>query len=303
MPNCGIADIGSNTIRLSIYRYDEADFKLLFSKKETVGLAGYVRDGILAPEGISLAAQVLAGFRALLNNLEIRDFYVFATASLRNISNTDEAVDAIQAAAEVPVQVITGSEEAALAFRGALYGIPPQTTGRGLLVDIGGGSTELVVYEGDVICSEVSLPIGSLSLFTQHVSGLFPSEAESKAIRLHVRQALSKAKALPCPHLRGVGGTIRAAAKLCGGAPEQVLPAQELRLLYRHLKKGNRDTLRRILQCTPDRVHTILPGIMILNAILKRYEVETVDVSPRGVREGYLLTHVMGEVDPRVQGA
>ena len=99
MSNCGIVDVGSNTIRLSIYQYDRTGFKLLLGKKETAGLAGYVDDGILSSEGIQLAAGILGRFRALADNLDIRPFYVFATASLRNISNTDEAVDAIQAAA------------------------------------------------------------------------------------------------------------------------------------------------------------------------------------------------------------
>ena len=145
MPNCGIVDVGSNTIRLSIYQYNDLDFKLLLGKKETAGLAGYVENGRLAPEGIEIAARVLTDFRTLLDNLEIDQLHVFATASLRNISNTDEAVDAIQAAAGVPIQVITGSEEAALSFQGALHGTP-KPEGQGLLADIGGGSTELVIY-------------------------------------------------------------------------------------------------------------------------------------------------------------
>lgn len=300
MPNCGIVDVGSNTIRLSIYQYNDLDFKLLLGKKETAGLAGYVENGRLAPEGIEIAARVLTDFRTLLDNLEIDQLHVFATASLRNISNTDEAVDAIQAAAGVPIQVITGSEEAALSFQGALHGTP-KPEGQGLLADIGGGSTELVIYKGGSIHSGVSLPIGSLSLFTQYVSGLFPSETEAKAIRRHVREALKKAEALPCSHLRGVGGTIRAAAKLCHSISGQIIPAQDLRLLYRRLKAGDQDTLRRILHCSPDRVHTLLPGLIILNSIIKRYAVETIDVSTQGVREGYLLTHVIGEGDPRVQ--
>ena len=301
MSNCGIVDVGSNTIRLSIYQYDRTGFKLLLGKKETAGLAGYVDDGILSSEGIQLAAGILGRFRALADNLDIRPFYVFATASLRNISNTDEAVDAIQAAAGVPVHIITGSEEAILSFRGALFGRPVPLE-RGLLVDIGGGSTELVAYEGEHIHTGVSLPLGSLSLFTQHVSGLFPTGDEAKSIRRHVQKALDKAEDLSCSHLRGVGGTIRAAAKLCGHTPGQILSSEKLRDLYRQLKKGDQTTLRRILQGSPDRVHTILPGLIILNVILKRYGIETVDVSTQGVREGYLLTYVIGEGDPRVQG-
>ena len=102
-----------------------------------------------------------------------------------------------------------------------------------------------------------------------------------------------------CAHLTGVGGTIRAAAKLynaCSGADpaNRVIPAEELRGLYKELKKGEQGTLRQILRTAPDRVHTILPGLVILNAVVKSYGVETISVSAGGGREGSRLPRVMG---------
>ena len=77
-------------------------------------------------------------------------------------------------------------------------------------------------------------------------------------------------------------------------AANRVIPAEELRGLYKELKKGDQGTLRQILRTAPDRVHTILPGLVILNAVVKSYGVETISVSACGVREGYLLQRVMG---------
>ncbi|MBM6887360.1 phosphatase, partial [Pseudoflavonifractor phocaeensis] len=184
-------------------------------------------------------------------------------------------------------------------FQGATVG--GGAPGDGLLADIGGGSTELVSYQNGAITSGCSLPMGSLSLFAKHVSGLFPTKEERKAIRAHVEGELEKARTagLRCSHLTGVGGTIRAAAKLCndlsGADPDnRVIPVGEIKALYKDLKKGDQDTLRQILRSVPDRVHTILPGLAILTAVLRAYEVETVSVSTCGVREGYLLNRVMG---------
>lgn len=296
---CGIVDLGSNTIRLSIYHWEGRQFKLLMNKKEMAGLAGYIKDGVLSDRGILVACQVLAGFKALLENFDIRDIHVFATASLRNIVNTEDAVDTICSVTGLPVEVVSGSDEAAFSFLGATVGGGAPATG--LLADIGGGSTELVAYENGVITSGCSLPMGSLSLFTRHVSGLFPTREERHAIRDEVEAELERAKTqgVRCAHLTGVGGTIRAAAKLCNdlsGADQsnRSIPAEEIRALYKDLKKGDQATLRQILRIVPDRVHTILPGLAILNAVLKSYEVETVLVSPCGVREGYLLRRVMG---------
>lgn len=295
---CGIVDVGSNTIRLSIYHWEGQKFKLLMNKKEMAGLAGYIKNGLLSDSGILVACRVLAGFKALLRNFDIADLYVFGTASLRNIVNTEEALETIEAVTGIKVEVLSGADEAAFSFLGATVG--GGAPGSGMLADVGGGSTELVAYQDGAITSGCSLPMGSLSLFTKHVSSLFPTKEERKAIRSDVREELEKAKTagLRCSHLTGVGGTFRAAAKLCndlsGADPDnRIIPAGEIHALYKGLKKGDQDTLRQILRSVPDRVHTILPGLAILTAILDAYEVSTVSVSACGVREGYLLRRVM----------
>ncbi len=295
---CGIVDVGSNTIRLSIYHWEGQKFKLLMNKKEMAGLAGYIKNGLLSDSGILVACRVLAGFKALLRNFDIADLYVFGTASLRNIVNTEEALETIEAVTGIKVEVLSGADEAAFSFLGATVG--GGAPGSGMLADVGGGSTELVAYRDGAITSGCSLPMGSLSLFTKHVSGLFPTKEERKAIRSDVKEELEKAKTagLRCSHLTGVGGTFRAAAKLCndlsGADPDnRIIPAGEIHALYKGLKKGDQDTLRQILRSVPDRVHTILPGLAILTAILDAYEVSTVSVSACGVREGYLLRRVM----------
>ena len=296
---CGIVDVGSNTMRLSIYHWEGRRFKLLMNKKEMAGLAGYIKEGVLSDSGILVACRVLAEYRALLANFDIGELHVFGTAPLRNIVNTEEALDTIRAVTGVGVEVLTGAEEAALSFLGATVG--GGAPAAGLLADIGGGSTELVAYENSTITSGCSLPMGSLSLFTGCVSGLFPTKEERRALRGRVEAELEKARTagVRCAHLTGVGGTIRAAAKLCndlsGADPDnRVIPAEELRGLYRELKRGDRAALRQILRAAPDRVHTILPGLVILNAVVKSYGVETLSVSACGVREGYLLRRVMG---------
>ena len=110
---CGIVDVGSNTMRLSIYHWEGRRFKLLMNKKEMAGLAGYIKEGVLSDSGILVACRVLSGFKALLNNFDIGELHVFGTASLRNIANTEEALDTIRAVTGLQVDVLTGAEEAA----------------------------------------------------------------------------------------------------------------------------------------------------------------------------------------------
>lgn len=294
---CGIVDLGSNTIRLSIYHWEGQDFRLLLNKKTMAGLAGYVQGGVLSDSGILVACRTLSSYRALLDNFQVSKMHVFATASLRNISNTGEAVETIRDVTGIPVEVLSGDEEATLSFKGAVL---PGGVSTGLLADIGGGSFELVSYEDMSITSACSLPVGSLSLYTRFVNGLFPTPEERKAMRAYVEEQLDHARTAGVRRSRlcGVGGTIRALNKLSVDVfhkpPEsRSMTAEELRELYKLLKKDGRDTLRQILHAAPDRVHTLVPGLVILNTIIKAYGVEQVTASSSGVREGYLMDRVM----------
>jgi len=294
---CGIVDLGSNTIRLSIYHWEGQDFRLLLNKKTMAGLTGYVQGGVLSDSGILVACRTLSSYRALLDNFQVSKMHVFATASLRNISNTGEAVETIRDVTGIPVEVLSGDEEAALSFKGAVL---PGGVSTGLLADIGGGSFELVSYEDMSITSACSLPVGSLSLYTRFVNGLFPTPEERKAMRAYVEEQLDHARTAGVRRSRlcGVGGTIRALNKLSVDVfhkpPEsRSMTAEELRELYKLLKKDGRDTLRQILHAAPDRVHTLVPGLVILNTIIKAYGVELVTASSSGVREGYLMDRVM----------
>ena len=295
----GIADVGSNTVRLSIYKCEGGEIRLLMNRKTMAGLAGYVRHGALTPEGIEVACQTLQGYRSLMDNLELPDLRVFATASLRNISNTEEAVGAVMAATGLRVDVLSGREEAELSFRGAI-----QNAGlyNGLLVDLGGGSTELVAYRNRTIQSACSLSVGSLSLFSRHVEKLWPDKGERRAIRRAVEEQLDQfaPQRAPARHICGVGGTVRAACKVANvlfGRPaeDRSLDRVELKEMLRRLKKPEKAELRLLLKTVPDRIHTIIPGLLALDTIARAYGAQTITASACGVREGYLLDRELRE--------
>lgn len=295
----GIADVGSNTVRLSIYKCEGGEIRLLMNRKVMAGLAGYVRHGALTPEGIEVACQTLQGYRSLMDNLELPDLRVFATASLRNISNTEEAVGAVMAATGLRVDVLTGREEAELSFRGAIQNAGLYT---GLLADLGGGSTELVSYRNRAIQSACSLSVGSLSLFSKYVSKLHPTKEERRAIRRAVEEQLEQfvPQHPPARHICGVGGTVRAACKVANAmfdrpAGDRSLDRDELKEMLQRLKKPGRDELRLLLKTVPDRIHTIIPGLLALDTIAKAYGAQTITASACGVREGYLLARVLEE--------
>ncbi len=298
---CGIIDLGSNTIRLSIYQCQEGQSHLLMNRKVTAGLADYVEKGTLSPQGIQVACHTVKEYRRLMENLGFPNPHVFATASLRNVSNTQQAARRILEETGLTVDVLSGEEEAQLSFLGAV-GVGPE---QGLLIDLGGGSTELVEYQGKEIRSSCSLNLGCLSLFSRNVASLLPSKEERRAIRSQVREQLDHH--IPAPptiaHACGVGGTARAACKAANlffDRPRdcRMLSAGELRRLLKRLKKPTRADLHLLLKTAPDRVHTLIPGMLVLDTIARTYGLEDITVSPWGVREGYLRERVLKGEEP-----
>lgn len=297
----GIVDLGSNTIRLSIYQCQGSSFRLLLHKKEMAGLAGYIQKGTLSQKGMERACQALIGFRDILDNFAIDHVSVFSTAPLRNIRNTEQAVSFISGRTGFPIDVLSGKEEAELDFVGATHALPNEC---GLLVDIGGGSTELVLFENRAIQFSTSLPFGSLVFFDSHVRTLFPTQAEQRHMKAIVLEALrpyARWPKLTGAHICGVGGTVRAAHALANDLfslskdSGQLDIAHVKKILARARRAEQRDLVRALVPVVPDRIHTILPGMVILCAIAKYFQCQTVDVSRYGVREGYLLHHVLKE--------
>ncbi len=290
----GVIDIGSNTIRLSIYKKSLTAFTPMFNKKVMAGLAGYVnKAGCLSSEGIQIAITSLLELRQVLENLECKEVFVFATASLRNIKNTEEATASITKHTGFNIDLVSGQDEAKYGFLGATCFL---SLTKGVLTDIGGGSTELVCYENGNIKQAVSLPMGSLNLYTNFVSDILPTQKELSAIRKHVRGQLDNVTLPDDFHLScGVGGTVRASCKLaCSiyklSPSNHLLLAEHLtKMLTRFCERPNEMTTS-ILKAIPDRIHTILPGMAILCELIERYSAQTIWVSDYGVREGYLYT-------------
>ena len=154
----GIIDIGSSTVRMAIYDIHGGDIDMLLKKKHVVGLAAYVKDGVMTQQGIDKAVEILGEFVSFLHCFHITHVAAFTTAALRNAKNSREAVAEIERRTGLSIRVISGDEEATFDFIGATHAFGHES---GLLVDIGGGSTELVAFAGGSIQQKVSLPLGA----------------------------------------------------------------------------------------------------------------------------------------------
>lgn len=299
-----IVDVGSNTIRMNVYDIKDDKLKILFTKKATAGLASFVKDKSMSAAGIDRVVEVLEDFKETLANLNIPEMHVFATASLRNVENSSEAVAEIERRTGVPVRVLSGREEAELDFLGAAR---EANVRKGLLVDIGGGSTELVAYKDGKILSAVSIAKGSLNSYNKYVKGILPTREERRLIRADFLKKLDGIKAFEGKNkyklMCGVGGTVRAALKLDQllfgkSAAENLLQVSHVGYIIKAMEqRENREKFIKnmglLLDVVPDRIRTILPGMIILYAVAKRFKCESILVAQTGVREGFMYNYVL----------
>ena len=293
-----VIDLGSNTIRLVVYEETNAEFHALFTQKFTAGLAAYLQDGMMTPEGIRLICTTLQRCKMLLKEFTPCTTLAFSTAPLRNIRNTQEAIDQIYAETGYSVDVLTGLEEAYLDYYGVQRELPVES---GLLFDIGGGSTEVLTFAHDGTGVIESVPIGSLNLSKKHIAKLFPDKKERDAIRLQVQKSLKRHNLNhlpPSETLSGIGGTARTVLQLLQ-AMNVILPAQrtftaeQFRKLKKFLWKKDSAVMELLTQYCPDRLHTIFSGILILETLILQSRCTTVYVCKYGVREGYLRRYLM----------
>lgn len=296
-----IVDLGSNTMRLCVYEQSDGGLKSIFEKKTMAGLVNYIKNERLSSTGINRACSILEEYKLYIANFGIgeKELNVFATASLRNIVNTKEVIDKIKEVTGLHVELLSGEEEATLDFMGAIKVFQGDS---GTLVDIGGGSTELVSFQDRQIQYATSMPVGSLNLYVNYVKKIIPKEDERDLIREHVTEALHslelKKEVSPC--ICGVGGTMRAAVKLSNqifGYPKEniTVKTSDIKEMLTIIHNSKRQTIAPILQVIPDRIHTIIPGLIAVDTIAAFYGAEQIIVSKYGVREGYLYERIMKE--------
>ncbi|WP_416335002.1 exopolyphosphatase [Anaerococcus sp. DFU013_CI05] len=295
-----VIDIGSNTVRLSVYKVSGDKVTNLFNEKEQASLKTFVSDGVLSEKGIQRLIETLKVFKSVVDNFgDIDELHPFATATIRDAANRAEILERVKEELDLDIEIISGEEEAKLAFIGASSSVE---VSRGVLTDIGGGSSEVVIIDQNKVIKSTSLSIGSLSAFNDYVSSLFVSKDEKKDIDTEVKALLESNKMYREDHdlLCAVGGTARATLKYYNDYYNEanyntVMVASKLNDMVKEvIGRQPRDILDSILAVKPDRVHTLLPGMIILNRLAKYFYCEKISISQTGVREGYVYNKLLG---------
>jgi exopolyphosphatase/guanosine-5'-triphosphate,3'-diphosphate pyrophosphatase len=206
---CACIDIGSNTTRLLVAECVEGGLRELVQERAFTRLgAGLAARGAVAPEKLDELTATVAAQAERARALGAREVRVVGTAAVRSAANRDELCAAVAASAGVEVVVLDGEQEARLAFRGATRDLDP--TSRDLIgvVDVGGGSSELVIgTPSDGVAWTASLPVGSGDLADACLVSDPPNAAELAAARARVREHFGTVEPPRPAHALAVGGS------------------------------------------------------------------------------------------------
>lgn len=226
MKRVAAIDCGTNSIRLLIADLAEDGRSLqdVTRRMEVVRLGqGVDRTGQFAPQALERTLAAVDDYADLCIDHGVDEIRFVATSATRDASNRDEFFDGVRQRLDVSVEVISGTEEAALSFAGAISVLDDSEPAPRLVVDIGGGSTELVLgHDGDPIASH-SMDIGCVRMTERHLPDDPPPAGQIEAARRDIAEMLAKAAvAVPLSQVRtvvGVAGSITTVTAHALGLP------------------------------------------------------------------------------------
>ena len=303
--DAAVIDVGSNSVRLVIYRLEGRAIWTVFNEKV---LAGLGRDmavtGRLAVEGVEAALGALRRFKAVLEATQPSQVFVAATAAVREASDGGAFVARVLRDTDLKIQVLTGAEEARYAALGVLAGAPDAS---GVVGDLGGSSLELTRVANGEPGHGVTLPLGAFA-----VRGSDGFDADRA--RAHTARVLAQLDdAFMTDTLYAVGGGWRNLALLqmrIAGYPLQIVHQYEISAsdaldAARFIARQSKGSLERIEGVSKRRLDTIPHAAVVLEGLIERLDVKRISLSAYGLREGLLFEAMdkgLRDLDPLIEG-
>ena len=288
-------DIGTNSLKLLIAQVDPGGkIKTLKEIVRTTRLGRRQKQtGRLSGSGMRLSLKVLKEFVRLVRRFQVEQIQAVATCALREAGNRKVFLRAVRRATGLRVKVLTARSEAKLSFRGAVAGVRAGINR--LVIDIGGGSTELVWGRARAIGYR-SLPLGAVKLTEQFVHQEPITDQSYRDLVAFIKKKLTRVYRQKNMVTVGLGGTVTTlvAMMLRLKRPDPikthqyVLRLAELKKIVRRLRRADLATSKKMRGCPADRADIILAGAVVLLCLMRSLKINRVITSTRGLRYGLI---------------
>ena len=304
MEKIGIIDLGSNTARLVIVEMlGDGHFMVIDQIKESVRLGKDMeRDGFLKPQRIQETIKTLKMFRKLCDAYEIERIIAVATAAVRRAKNQRSFLDEIVANTGIKLKVLSAEEEATYVYRGVIntMDIP-----KGLILEIGGGSTKIIYYNRRNLLNYETLPFGAVTLLDLFGGEGISSEEQASKIEEYIKEQISKIEWLkdidPETQLIGCGGSFRNLCKLVKMKKKCQLPSlhnyivdvEDFESVYNMMNELDHDKKKRIKGVSAQRADLLSPAFAVMHSFIKSLNFEKFTISACGLREGIMFNYAV----------
>ena len=294
-------DLGSNSFRLEIGRYDHGLIQRVAYLKETVRQGnGLDVDRNLTPEAMQRGWDCLARFAERLSGFKKAQVRAVATQTLREAKNREEFLKRGCEILGFPIEVIAGTEEARLIYQGVAHMLPSDNERR-LVIDIGGRSTELVLGQGLNASETASFRVGSVTWSMKYFpEGEFTEQTFYRAdiaAQAVLEEAISAYPSSQWKKAYGASGTVGAVADILAlaGFPENEISLEGLDWLVKCLVRAGLAHKVQLEGLKDDRRAVIGGGVSVLRALMTLLQVKTLHVAQGALRHGVLFDMVERE--------
>jgi exopolyphosphatase/guanosine-5'-triphosphate,3'-diphosphate pyrophosphatase len=298
----GVLDVGSNTVHLLVVdAYPGARPLPAFSHKVELPLAAHLDpDNKLSADGEERLTSAVAEAMRIAEDKGVEDFIAFATSAIREAVNGDEVLARIREQTGADIRVLGGENEARLTFLAARRWFG-WSSGRQLVIDIGGGSLELAAGPDEEPEASVSLPLGAGRLTRNWFTADPPPAGEVRALRKFVRAEIAREaggllRGGAVDHAVGTSKTFRQLARIAGAAPssegfyaKRFLKHADVRGWAERLAAMNRAERLRLPGVSEPRAPQMLAGAIIADAVMDLMGVAQLEICPWALREGVIL--------------
>lgn len=307
MHTVAFMDIGTNSIRLLVVRiHPNHSYTILTQLKQMVRLGeGEFAEQLLQPAAIDRAVLVSQQFAALARTYGVDDIIAVATAATREAVNQHAFVRRLRQEAELDVRVVSGLEEARLTYLGVASGIHLDTQ-QALFIDIGGGSTEIIIGTQHEYRYLNSLKLGAIRLATSFLAEMLgpvspDTYAQMQRQVLHnMVHTFRELRAYRLDLAIGSSGTIEnladVAARLCLNRPRErddVLTHAHLQQVINTLSVLPLEERREVPGLNPARADIIIAGAAILDTLMQELSMQEIRITDRGLRDGLLIDYLL----------
>jgi exopolyphosphatase/guanosine-5'-triphosphate,3'-diphosphate pyrophosphatase len=294
----GVLDVGSNTVHLQVVdTYPGARPNPTFNYKEELRLTDYLdNENNISPEGISQLRSSIKHAVTQARSVQTQELLPFATSALREAKNGDEIITQLNKDFGIDLQVLSGEEEAKLTFLAARRWFG-WSSGRLLVIDIGGGSLEIAVGVDESPEIAVSLPLGAGRLTKNHLVGDPYTEKSIRALRDQIESQLDEVLPALVHHQNtdraiATSKTLRTLARLCGdwfNGNGKIIKVDAIRKISSKLADMTLDERIKLPGVSTNRARQIVAGAFVTESVMRNLDLAELEICPWALREGVVL--------------